>query len=53
MQILSDIVIIPKINNPSSEYIESKIKDIYPNILRWAIVDILADYFKVSVTYEK
>lgn len=51
--ILSEEFKIKKIDNLSSNYIESELKKIDIEPLRWAIVEVLDDDFIVSVSYEK
>lgn len=49
MKILSEIVEIPKISDPTTEYIESELikRNISP--LRWAIVDVNDKIYRISV----
>ena len=49
MHVVSELIKINKIDNPSSEYIESELykKNIRP--LRWAIVEVDDSMYTVSV----
>lgn len=53
MQIESKLVDIPKISEPTTEYIESELKKIGINPLRWAIVKISNDFFTINCAYDK
>ena len=52
-KIISEIVDIPKIGNPTTEYIESELKKRGINPLRWAIVKISNDFFTINCAYDK
>ena len=49
MQVESILVEIPNNNAPSTEYIESELKKLDINPLRWAIVYVDDKIFRVSV----
>ena len=53
MHIVSEIIDIPNICEPTTEYIESELKkrDITP--LRWAIVKINNDFITINCAYDK
>ena len=53
MQIVSEIVNIPKIDNPTTEYIENELKKLGITPLRWAIVKIDNDFFTINLAYDK
>lgn len=50
--ILTDVAYIPKIENPTTEYIENYLNTKYGNIIRWAVIDISDNKLKIDVTYE-
>lgn len=49
MQVESILVEIPKIKDPSTEYIETELTKLNINPLRWAIVYVDDKIFRVSV----
>ncbi len=51
--ILTENFKIEKCDNITSQYIESKLKNIGIVPLRWAIVDEEKDFWVISVSYEK
>ena len=53
MHIISEIINIPNMCEPTTEYIESELKkrNIIP--LRWAIVKISKDFFTINCAYDK
>jgi hypothetical protein len=53
MQIVSENIDIPKIGNPTVEYIESELKNRGIKPLRWAIVKISNDFFTINCAYDK
>ena len=53
MQIISEIINLPNIGEPSTEYIESELKKRNITPLRWAIVKISNDFFTINCAYDK
>lgn len=51
MQIISENINIKNINEFSTEYIESELKKLNLDFVRWAIVEIQEDFFTVNVSY--
>lgn len=49
----TDVVYINKLDNITSDNIESELSKLYGNIIRWAVIDIVDDKLKVDVTYQK
>lgn len=49
----TDVVYINKLDNITSDNIESVLLNLYGNIIRWAVIDIVDDKLKVDVTYQK
>jgi hypothetical protein len=49
MQVVSEIVEIENIGQPTTEYIEKELTKRNINPLRWAIVDVSDKIYKVSV----
>lgn len=48
-EIISDVIILNKMPN---EDIENYLNNKYKNIIRWAVIDVTDDNFKISITYE-
>ncbi len=48
-QLISDNILISK----SVTDIESELNIKYGSVIRWAIVDVFDDNYKISLTYEK
>lgn len=53
MSIVSEILEIKNNGNPSTEYIETELKNRGIEPLRWAIVKISNDFFTINVAYDK
>lgn len=53
MSIVSEIINIKNNGNPSTEYIETELKKLGIDALRWAIVKISNDFFTINVAYDK
>lgn len=53
MQIVSDLIQIPKTENPTTEYIETELKKRGIIPLRWAIVKISNDFFTINCAYDR
>lgn len=49
MQVLSELVEIPKNSKPTVEYVEEELRKIKINPLRWAIVYVDDKIYRVSV----
>ena len=49
MRVISQIVEIPVIDEPSTEYIENELTKLNINPLRWAVVHVGDTMYKVSV----
>lgn len=49
--IMSDTVKIKKIADFDNEYIEAELVKLAKNPVRWAVVDVDADFLTVSVSY--
>ena len=49
MSVINNIVKIKKTDKLNSSYIENELKKLgYSNILRWAIVEVSQDFYKVN-----
>ena len=49
MSVINNVVNIPKTDKISSAYIEDELKKLgYENILRWAIVEVCNDSYKIN-----
>lgn len=53
MQIISELIKIPNIGIPTTEYIESELKNRNITPIRWAIVKISKDFFTINCSYDK
>ena len=53
MEIISKLINIKNIGEPSTEYIEHELKKMGIDPLRWAIVKISKDFFTINVAYAK
>lgn len=51
-QIVSDIAIIEKPREFTTQNIEQILETQYGKLIRWAIIDVLDNKLKISVTYE-
>ncbi len=51
-QIVSDIAIIEKPSEFTTQNIEQILETQYGKLIRWAIIDVLDNKLKISVTYE-
>lgn len=51
-QIVSDIAIIEKPGEFTTQNIEQILETQYGKLIRWAIIDVLDNKLKISVTYE-
>lgn len=51
-QIVSDIAIIEKPSEFTTQNIEQILEKQYGKLIRWAIIDVLDNKLKISVTYE-
>ena len=51
-QIVSDIAIIEKPREFTTQNIEHILETQYGKLIRWAIIDVLDNKLKISVTYE-
>ena len=49
MQVVSELVEIENNGHPTTEYIEKELTKLNINPLRWAIVDVSGNMYKVSV----
>lgn len=50
MKIINKEIEIKTINNISSEYIESELKALNIDVLRWSIVEVTKDFYKINVS---
>lgn len=53
MEIVSENIQIPKVENLTTEYVENELKKRGISPLRWAIVKISNDFFTISCAYDK
>lgn len=51
-QIVSDIAIIEKPSEFTTQNIEQILETQYGKLIRWAIIEVLDNKLKISVTYE-
>ena len=53
MEIVSEIIDIPKCESPTTEDIEKHLSEKGIKPLRWAIVKISKDFFTINCAYDK
>lgn len=53
MQICSDIVLIDKPKDVTTESIETLLTSRFGSVIRWAVIEALQNELKLCITYEK